>query len=122
VAIVSEDQIGKMLLTVSLCNPQFPEKRSLDLDVCKRADNNIKKKQSQDENVPLASLTTWLLVWAVLAPVHTEETLEPLKVTPQPSALVEEDMLPLCTPPSPPPLFNEMEKTKQNKLQCLENA
>jgi hypothetical protein len=40
-----------MLLTVSLCNPWFPEQGTLDLDIWERADNNIKKKQAQGEKV-----------------------------------------------------------------------
>jgi hypothetical protein len=86
-----------MLLTVSLCNPWFPEQGTLDLDIWERADNNIKKKQAQGEKVPLASLTTWALVRATLSPLHTEEPLAPPEATLQPSALIE-DLLPPGTP------------------------
>jgi hypothetical protein len=47
VAIVREDQIGKILLTVFLCNLWFPEQVTLNLEVWERADKNIKKKESQ---------------------------------------------------------------------------
>jgi hypothetical protein len=53
----------------------------------------MKKKQTQWVKVPLVFLTTWALVQASLAPLHTEESPAPLEVALQPCAPLEEDMV-----------------------------
>jgi hypothetical protein len=58
-----------MLLTVSLCNPWFPEHETLNLNVGERTGNNMKKKQAQGEKVPLHMGSS--MGWAS-APTHRE--------------------------------------------------
>jgi hypothetical protein len=80
----------------------------------------VKKLQAQGKKIPLASLTSEVLVWASLADLYTEKFLAPPELTFQPFTSVEEDIQPPDIPQPPPPVFYWNDKNP--KLQCLEDA